>query len=165
MQLTTNVPYQGTQKFQAMFSTGGDGMFNFNAGGSIISTGSSYEVKDDLIGKHIGNDFRGSDFSGKSLKEATFEGENNFQGVPFTGADLAGVDFKQANLKETTFRGANLTGVDFSKATFDADLGDAFRDVTINGGKFPRAFERDFYFHQSLKDCRRNLGFERPQFV
>lgn len=81
------------------------------------------------------SDFRGADFSGLYLAEASFR-HADLPSSRFEGANLERVDFSEANLESCDFAGAVLTQADFRKA----QLGQAdFTDAQANEADFTGA--------------------------
>ena len=77
-----------------------------------------------------GVDFSGRDLSGFVFSNADLEGAN------FQGANLTGVNFEHADLEKTNFIGANLTDVNF----YHADLDEAnLKGADIKGTNFDKA--------------------------
>jgi len=86
-------------------------------------------------------DGRGADFSGANLEGVNFR-EANLEGVNFSGANLGGAYFKEANLEGVNFREANLEGAYFKESDLrGADFrGADFKGAFLEGAIFMEAF-------------------------
>ena len=81
------------------------------------------------------------DFSCTDLSEANFS--HSFIFASFRNANLAGVNFSDANVKTCDFTGANLHGALFRNAAIDAAV---FDGANLEGSTFEGASEQDHVY-------------------
>ena len=82
----------------------------------------------DLEDAVLDGDFRGHDFTGADLRNATFQGgsvagaifvDADLRGVRFNGGDFRGADFTRADLRGAHLAGADLSGSDLTGANLE----------------------------------------------
>ncbi len=96
----------------------------------------------------ITGDHRGRDFSGQDLSGWTFE-DANLDGANFAGCDLSLAVFRNSNASNANFEGACLHGAHFEQSTLQKVN---FKKTHVNHTK-PDAWLNGYFTSLKIKDC------------